>query len=769
MDSSIGRLQAALASATNEVTVAAANLNFDFSIVKYEAPKEYHSVGQLLSARRKQEAEDGRCHSTARRLAALFAGVCPNTPELIKAYGQRASEIAEEATSKVSKEHFASIFSQYTGIDATSMWAAATSSKAADGGAIQIHLLACLLASTWDAPEAISIWVQIIDERRRDIAARVERGEEVEFAKAAAAAQQEIPRHQLAEWDASARSWLETANTVKGKQQTQLRVILKNVEFSVSPKPTVYTNVVAVWRTAMTTLDSLVSGIAQEVNDGSIVIGLLAWNLYPDMQVFGYNHVEVKMNDALIRDGGILTLGCSPSATTPKSGITWSLSLAHLKFYGDPVETTARLEGDSSRLTLGEFRLVLLGSLLRLWEIPSAEDPAAIKIMALLSLQILKMAKTYEQLIGIFELLGQAATDYENDPASSAIFINLGRNRPRFCPRRDAENIIGDAWSRPFFGLLETSAFLNCLKGPRDKVRALQHFATHNAELINLGAIIRLKTAVGGVRFIPLRTNIEDAGLSPKATSVPGQSIRLFDPNSKLPQLALEPFDLPGVFKDKGNNSDRSSSLESHAQTLLELLRFSGNDPTGIEQNSEHFFTLGSLRYCYCFGDSTSAAIFVPLGSHHPGRLWFGPGDLCQALQLGAFECGKWIQSGLTAHYEFPWLSLYGYALRCLRGLSGPLISVRMLNGTLYDPKWMIERSQAHRDFRIGWDQQNFTTQEILSVLVYFLEGCDMGPSDIQDNTVGVSYGNSIYVPTKVSPLHLVLFCGLIPRVPTEC
>jgi hypothetical protein len=153
MNQTIGRLQAALASATNEVTVAAASINFDFSIIKYEAPKEFQPVGQLLSTKRKYEAEDGRCHGTARRLAALFTGVCPKTPELIKAYGERASSIAQQATNKISQDHIASVFSQYTGVDATSMWAAATSSKDPNGGAIHVHLLACLLASTWMHPK----------------------------------------------------------------------------------------------------------------------------------------------------------------------------------------------------------------------------------------------------------------------------------------------------------------------------------------------------------------------------------------------------------------------------------------------------------------------------------------------------------------------------------------------------------------------------------------------------------------------------------------
>lgn len=100
----IGRLQAALAQAANEVTVAAANINFDFTLVKYGAPEEYHPLGAALNANRRSNAETGTTHVTARRLGALFEGVCPPTPNLIKAYGIRVSEISTAATTKKSTD-----------------------------------------------------------------------------------------------------------------------------------------------------------------------------------------------------------------------------------------------------------------------------------------------------------------------------------------------------------------------------------------------------------------------------------------------------------------------------------------------------------------------------------------------------------------------------------------------------------------------------------------------------------------------------------------
>ena len=226
----ISRLQAALASVTNEVTVAAANIKFDFTLVKCEAPKEYRALGENLSTTRKDEAETGMIHITAQRLGALFEGVCPPTPNLVKAYGTRVSEISEAVKEKFGPDHAKdTIFSAQAGVDGSSIWAAATSSTTA----IHVQLLACLLARLWNGPEAISAWVELVKERRKEIASQFEDNNPMPFASYAAAAQLEIPRSQLADWDASARSWLRTADSIKNEEQNTLMRILDIINLSV--------------------------------------------------------------------------------------------------------------------------------------------------------------------------------------------------------------------------------------------------------------------------------------------------------------------------------------------------------------------------------------------------------------------------------------------------------------------------------------------------------------------------------------------------------
>lgn len=196
----IGNSVVAAASATQESTVALANINFDFSLVKMEAPLEYSGLGSALSMKRKREAERGSTHITARKLGALFADDLPHTPNLSRAYGLRVSEIAENPRLNPRGSAADGPFAEHVGADGTSIWAAATSGR----GAMAVHLLACLLARVWSGPEATSIWSAIIVARRVLLQSRLN---EREFhIGMVTACQIEIDREKLSEWDASARA-----------------------------------------------------------------------------------------------------------------------------------------------------------------------------------------------------------------------------------------------------------------------------------------------------------------------------------------------------------------------------------------------------------------------------------------------------------------------------------------------------------------------------------------------------------------------------------
>ena len=304
----ISRLQASLASVTNELTVAAANIKFDFTLVKCEAPKEYRALGENLSTKRKDEAETGMIHITAQRLGALFEGVCPPTPNLVKAYGTRVSEISEAIKARPNHAK-GTIFSAEAGIDGASIWAAATSSTTA----LHIQLLACMLARVWNGPEATSAWVELIKERRKEIAAHLEDGNSMPFASYAAAAQLEIPRSQLADWDASARSWLKTSDSIKNEEQNTLMRILGSITLLVHESSQVFPSVISAWVSALNSMELLLNGTPQAVNSGPLLIAPGAWHIYPEIVVLGDEPIRHNFGDSLIPDGGTVTLGLRKS------------------------------------------------------------------------------------------------------------------------------------------------------------------------------------------------------------------------------------------------------------------------------------------------------------------------------------------------------------------------------------------------------------------------------------------------------------------------
>ncbi|RKL31444.1 hypothetical protein BFJ72_g11078 [Fusarium proliferatum] len=92
---SIQKSGASLISQTAEANFGLATLNVDFSVIKLQAPAEYKPLGCELIPSRRSAAEDGMPHVTARKLGALFQDWIPPVPDLIKAYGRRAVEIAQ--------------------------------------------------------------------------------------------------------------------------------------------------------------------------------------------------------------------------------------------------------------------------------------------------------------------------------------------------------------------------------------------------------------------------------------------------------------------------------------------------------------------------------------------------------------------------------------------------------------------------------------------------------------------------------------------------
>ena len=361
---SLGKLTASLASGT----AALFNVNLDFSLYKIEAPKEFEGVGSHLSLAKRKIAESGSLHVTARKLGALFERLIPPIPELTKAYGTRASEIA--ASFKVNPTDAASsgAFASQLGPDATSIWAAATSGK----HAIATHLLACLLARIWEGSEATSIWVEITEKRKAEIIQQFDENDMADLG-AITAAKETFSRTELADWDASARAWLRAADSVNLKWQKQLQLIVDNIRIPVNHRSAVYESVLEAWKSSLVQIEKLVRGIPQQAYNGSIFLALTSWHLYPDMIVLQDKSVEVRQQDPLFtreNGRGILTVGLEqPQTKSHSEGIFWSLPLARLRYYGHPVRTLRSIgSSERSRITVDQLWQAILASYLWVWD-----------------------------------------------------------------------------------------------------------------------------------------------------------------------------------------------------------------------------------------------------------------------------------------------------------------------------------------------------------------------------------------------------------------
>ncbi|KUI63327.1 hypothetical protein VM1G_11058 [Cytospora mali] len=425
----IGGVGLSALSARNENVLALASINFDFSLIKLEAPKEFQQLGRSLSSWRRTTAETGTAHRTARKLGALFEQVAVLPDQLYAAYGRRVSEISclEDVNPQGTRKH--GVFKGQVGADATSIWAAATSGKTA----MAVNLLACMLARWWPASKAIAILSELVETRKKQIQDQLD-GSEPSHVAPLAASRQEITHKELAEWDASARAWISIANKAKATQHMNVEELLEAGKFPVDNNPAVYTSVIRSWNTVMSTMNSLIQGMPHSVNDGAVLLAISAWHLYPDIEVFGPQAKYHASNDPLIQPGGRLTLGLEDPNPESARGVYWSLHLARLKclfgsWAGKSFNPNLELKNAA--------RLVI-----KIWDIveSSASEDEDIR-------QFVTVTDSWMQIIvSAARILAEASVD-ELPRAKRLVLMGLRRG----------SNLLGlgSEKPQPFFGLLD--------------------------------------------------------------------------------------------------------------------------------------------------------------------------------------------------------------------------------------------------------------------------------------------------------------------------
>ncbi|OAL29152.1 hypothetical protein AYO20_09305 [Fonsecaea nubica] len=344
MSQIFGKVTNAVLSGTNETSFSLANLNLGFSLVKLEAPIEFQPLGSALSLQRRRTAELGSHHQTARLLGALFSHVAPNAPKLLRAFGQRVSEIIKTPGANPAGTSQDGPFKDSVGADATSIWAAATH--------LALHPSRCCLAI-----------------RQKEVLATAESTGFV-MNETVIAAHQRILREDLATFDASVRAWLITADQVMIKKLKQLRLILDNLTtLPVSAGKDTYAKIINAWEGAINGFEALLDGNPQNATDSSVLLALSAWHLYPDLIVLSSETKKVVFQDTLFPASVAITVGLSLKDDDGVSpGFQWSLTLSHLRYYGEPV--SLQTDHDNYRITMDELCLIAFGSLLFHWNLP---------------------------------------------------------------------------------------------------------------------------------------------------------------------------------------------------------------------------------------------------------------------------------------------------------------------------------------------------------------------------------------------------------------
>ncbi|CAI6339428.1 unnamed protein product [Periconia digitata] len=459
--STFSKFNQALVSVPQELTVAAANFNLDFSLMRVEAPKEFLGVGDALSTRRRGEAEEGQAHITARKLGALFETKAPSVPYLYQAYGKRASDISRRSKTESNNGLNPGIFASQAGPDGTSIWAAATSGP----GAIAVHLLACMLARMWKSHEAISLWTELVERRKQEITESP-----MENIATIMASKQSFARQELAAWDSSARSWLQTADTDRRLQQTQLMLIINYVRLPVNSKGDVYESVLEAWRSGSIAMDRLVQGIPQQVQEGAILLAISSWHLYPNMEVLLENVKDIDQHDELM-ENALLTISAY-GYVQDKEGVFWSLPLAKLRYYSTPVTVKRQLASRTSRVTIEDFWVIVLGALIRQWAPLSQDSNRLCKLIIRLSTLVNQPTVSIEWLKFLENAARRLQEPNDLDGLQSRKLLKLGK---RWCAA-----LLNNPQQDPpiFFGLHDFPTLLKFVTETEKKISILREIAT---------------------------------------------------------------------------------------------------------------------------------------------------------------------------------------------------------------------------------------------------------------------------------------------------
>ena len=161
--------------------------------------------------------------------------------------------------------------------------------------------------------------------------------------------------------------------------------------------------------------------------------------------------MNVKFEDPLFSEQAVVTVGLQSSDGEHDTGIQWSLTLSHLRYYGDPV--AVETDGNDSRVDMKQLHMVIFGSLLRLWRVP-AEEVKEVAVWFQVLWNTLEVAVSKEVIASalpwlrtLVEIADEVLVSQGDDWETSRLLVHYGSRRASRFLTEPTDTF------RPFFGL----------------------------------------------------------------------------------------------------------------------------------------------------------------------------------------------------------------------------------------------------------------------------------------------------------------------------
>lgn len=268
-------------------------------------------------------------------------------------------------------------------------------------------------------------------------------------------------------------------------RQTQLTLIIDNLAMSMPNKANVYDTVVDAWTKAMIMVENVVSGMPQSVQSGEALLGLCAWHIYPDLCAVEHNTTIVPQGDTLVENGGLVTVGLRKGRGDDGTGISWSMPLSHLRFYGKAVMSHAATGSQSSRIAFDRVVQIAMGSVMSNWESHYSDLDQFAQFLVAFGTSFQSQSSGRWGL-----MLSQQARIYLGSSAHERLeiarYISLGRRR--------YVNFLAELEDhpKPCFGLCDPKLYIRFLT-PEKKIVALRDLAQFSENPMDFErSIIRL-------------------------------------------------------------------------------------------------------------------------------------------------------------------------------------------------------------------------------------------------------------------------------------